>query len=245
MMFFVKLKKTINAAVVDMLIDLEETEGISDTGFLMDMLTQQPNFIRHFSHIGFQSYYVNPSMLETLDKLRFDCFRLGRVRDEIQEMEPVLRNCDMLSIDMNAVRMSDAPFLKNGSPNGFFGDEMCQITRYAGMSTQLSSIGIYGYLPENDTNKQGAKLIAQMLWYFVDGYMQRKNEASLNNREGFIEYNISLEGNNTLFLKSKNTNRWWMQLPEGNFTPCSYSDYLTAANNDIPERWFREQERIV
>lgn len=242
---FKKAEKTINAAVVDMLIDLEETEGISDTGFLMDMLTEQPNFVRHFSHLGFQSYYVNPNMLETLDKLRFDCFRLGRVRENIEEMEPVLRHCDMISIDMNAVRSCDAPFLKNGSPNGFFGDEICQLARYAGMSSQLSSFGIYGYQAELDKNKQGAKLIAQMLWYFADGYLIRKNEASLSNRGEFVEYNIALTGNDTLFLKSKKTNRWWMQLPDGTFTPCSYNDYLTAGNNEIPERWFREQERIV
>lgn len=242
---FKKAQKTINAAVIDMMIDLEETEGISDEGFLMDMLTEQPNFIRHFSHIGFQSYYVNPNMLETLDKLRFDCFRLGRVREDLEEMEPVLRHCDLLSIDMNAVRNCDAPFLKNGSPNGFFGDEMCQLVRYAGMSNQLSSLGIYGYQAQSDVNKQGAKLIAQMLWYFVDGYLLRKNEAKLSDREQFVEFNVTLADSNTLFLKSKKTNRWWMQLPEGSFTPCSYKDYLLAGNNEIPERWFREQERIV
>jgi len=242
---FKKLGKTINAAVVDMLIDLEETEGISDEGFLMDMLTEQPNFVRHFSHMGFQSYYVNPNMLETLDKLRFDCFRLGRVREDMEEMEPVLRQCDLLSIDMNAVRLCDAPFLERGSPNGFFGDEICQLARYAGMSSNLSSFGIYGYQSGSDNNRQGARLIAQMLWYFVDGYLIRKNEADLSNCEEFIEYNVALTGNDTLFLKSRKTNRWWMQLPEGTFTPCSYNDYLTAGNNEIPERWFREQERIV
>lgn len=237
---------TANAAVIDMLIDLEETENISDAGFLMDMLTEQPNFVRHFSHMGFQSYYTNPGMLETLDKLRFDCFRLGRVREHPEEMEPVLRNCDLLSIDMKAVRKCDAPFLKEGSPNGLFGDEMCLLTRYAGMSGRLSSMGIYGYQPENDTDRQGARLIAQMLWYFVDGFLVRKNEADpVADRNDFIEYQVALTGNDTLFLKSKKTNRWWMQLPDGSFTPCSYADYLQAASNEIPERWFREQERVV
>lgn len=242
---FKKNNRMIDAAVVDMLIDLNETEGIDDTGFLMDMLTGQPNFIRHFSHIGFQSYYVNPHLLETLDKLRFDCFRLGRVRENLEEMEPVLRNCDMLSIDMNAVRYCDAAFLPNGSPNGFFGDEICQLARYAGMSSKLTSLGIYGYRPELDKSKQGAQLIAQMLWYFVDGYYVRKREADLANRSEFVEYNIAFTGNNCLFLKSKRTSRWWMQLPDGSFTPCSYNDYMQAANDDIPERWLREQERIV
>ena len=242
---FKKAEKIINAAVVDMKIDLEDSEGINDESFLMEILTEQPNFIGHFSQMGFQSYYVNPNMLETLDKLRFDCFRLGRVRENIEEMEPVLRSCDMLSIDMNAVRHCDAAFIKDGSPNGFFGDEICQLTRYAGMSGRLSSLGIYGYEPTLDPNRQGAKLIAQMLWYFVDGYLVRKNEALLTNLDDFVEYNVAFTGNDTLFLKSKKTNRWWMQLPDKTYTPCSYNDYLTAGNNEIPERWLREQERIV
>lgn len=242
---FKKNEKTINAAVIDMLIDLEECEGISDTGFLMDMLTEQPNFVRHFSHIGFQSYNVNPNMLETLDKLRFDCYRLGRVKEDLEEMEPVLRDCDLVSIDMKAVRSSDAPFLRDGSPNGFFGEEICQLSKYAGMSRNLSSFGIYGYQPQQDEKRMGAALIAQMLWYFVDGYWIRKHESPLENREQFIEFHVSMDGHDTLFLKSKKTNRWWMEIPGGTWAPCSYNDYVKAANNEIPERWFREQERVV
>lgn len=242
---FKKAQKPINAAVIDMLIDLEDNEGITDTGFLMDMLTEQPNFVKHYSHIGFQSYYVNPNMLETLDKLRFDCFRLGRVRENIEEMEPVLRNCELVSIDLNAIRYADATFLKKASPNGFFGDEMCQLAKYAGMSSALKSFGIYGYNADTDNHKMGAKLIAQILWYFVDGFALRKNESPLENSENFMEFHVALEGNDTLFLKSKKTNRWWMQLPDNSFTPCSIRDYLIAADNQIPERWLREQERIV
>jgi len=36
-----------------------------------------------------------------------------------------------------------------------------------------------------------------------------------------------------------------MQLPEGTFVPCSYADYLQACNDEIPERWLREQERLT
>ncbi|MFT4063040.1 MAG: formimidoylglutamase [Edaphocola sp.] len=242
---FKKTEQTINAAVIDMLIDLEDAEGISEDSYLMDMLTGQPNFIRHYSHIGFQSYYANPNMLETLDKLRFDCYRLGHVRADMDDMEPVLRNCDLLSIDMNVLRACDAPWNSGASPNGFFGDELCQLIRYAGMATHLSSLGIYGYRPEKDKHRLGAKQIAQMLWYFIDGYLVRKKEAKVEQAEDFTEYHVSLNKSDTIFLKSRRTNRWWMQLPDGRYAPCSYNDYLTAAANDIPERWFREQERVV
>lgn len=242
---FKKNGKVINAAVADMLIDLDESELLTNRSFLMDMLTTQPNFVRHYSHIGFQSYYVHPRMLETLDKLRFDFFRLGRVREHMEDMEPVLRTSDLFSFDMNAIRFGDAACNTYGSPNGFTGDEACMLTRYAGMSTQLSSFGIYGYDSRKDRFEMTAKLIAQMLWYFIDGYLIRKNEAQLTDHEEFVEFYVSFTSNDTIFLKSKRSNRWWMKLPNKMFVPCSYNDYLLASNNEIPERWLREQERLL
>lgn len=242
---FKKSEKVINVAVADMLIDLEESEAITDRSYLMEMLTEQPNFVRHYSHIGFQSYYVHPRILETLDKLRFDFFRLGRVREQMEDMEPVLRNSDMFSFDMSAVRFSDAMSNINGSPNGFTGDEACMLTRFAGMSSQLSSFGIYGYDPRKDHRQMTAKLIAQMLWYHIDGFLIRKNEAHLTDHDEFIEFHVSFTSNDTTFIKSKRSNRWWMQLPNNMYVPCSYNDYLLASTNEIPERWLREQERLI
>jgi len=242
---FKRSEQLVTVAVADMLIDLDETETITSRSYLMDMLTSQPNFVGHYSHIGFQSYYAHPKMLETLDKMRFDFFRLGKAREHIEDMEPVLRSSNMFSFDINTVRYSDSPANVDGSPNGFTGDEACMLTRYAGMSNNLSSFGIYGYESADDVHQMSAKLIAQMIWYFVDGYLVRKTEATLVEREEFIMFNVAFTDNDTIFLKSKRTNRWWMKLPNGVFVPCSYNDYVLASKGDIPERWLREQERLL
>ena len=242
---FKKAEQMTVAAVADMLIDLDETEQITAGSFLMDMLTGTPNFMSHYSHIAFQSYYAHPRMLETLDKLRFDFFRLGKVREHVEDMEPVLRISNLFSFDLSAVRYCDAPSNINGSPNGLTGEEACMLTRYAGMSEALTSFGIYGYDALNDTHDMTARLVSQMIWYFVDGYLVRKSEAKLSEREEFIVFNITFTENDTLFLKSKRTNRWWMRLPDLSFVPCSYNDYLAASKDEIPERWLREQERLM
>lgn len=242
---FKKAGKLVHATVTDMLIDMDEAEEVSERNFLMDMLTGQPNFIRHYNHIGFQSYYVHPHILETLDKLRFDFFRLGVVREHMENMEPVLRASHMYSFDVNAIRHSDAPANINGSPNGFTGDEACQLVRYAGMGTHLSSMGIYGYNPAHDVHNMTARQIAQMVWYFIDGCLVRKSEAAFTDSNEYFSFNVSFTENDTLFLKSKRTNRWWMQMPDGSYIPCSYADYQQASVGDIPERWMREQERLV
>ena len=239
---YIELNQQVEATCVDAMIDLRGESPIRSENFLMEMLTGEPNMVKHYNHIGFQSYFVHPRMLETMDKLRFDCFRVGTVTQNIEEIEPVFRNSHLLSFDINAIKHSDAPANKN-CPNGLTGVEACMLTRYAGFSSKLNSVGIYGYKPYDDVEEMTAKQISQMIWYFIDGKNRCKQEAALTNREFFNEYHTVFAEVETVFLQSKKTNRWWMQMPDKRFTACSYNDYLSASNNQIPERWLRVQER--
>ena len=236
------LNKIIDATVIDATIDLQSESSLHSEIFLMEMLTSEPNMVRHYNHIGFQSYFVNPRMLETIDKLRFDCFRVGTVKEQLAEMEPVIRNSDMLSFDIAAIKHSDAP-ASVCSPNGFTGEEACTLSRYAGMSDSISSFGIYGFDASKDVDGLTALQIAQMIWYFIDGKSKSRQEASLSNRNYFNEYHTVFAEIDTVFIQSKKTGRWWMQLPNRKMIACSYKDYLFASNNEIPERWLRAQER--
>ena len=237
-----EINKIAEATCIDANINLRGESPERSENFLMEMLTGEPNLIKHYNHIGFQSYFVHPRMLETMDKLRFDCYRLGMAKENIEEMEPVLRNTHFLSFDISAIKYSDAPASLQ-SPNGFTGEEACMLTRFAGMSTNLSSFGIYGYLPQHDVNNLTAKQIAQMLWYFIDGKSRSKQEAGLEDRNSFNEYHSTFTEVETIFLQSKKTGRWWLQLPNKKFIACSYKDYVQASQNEIPERWLRAQER--
>ena len=237
-----ELNKVVEATCIDATINLRGESPQRSENFLMEMLTSEPNLIKHYNHIGFQSYFVHPRMLETMDKLRFDCFRLGVAKENIEEMEPVLRNTHLLSFDISAIKYSDAP-ASFQSPNGFTGEEACMLTRYAGMSNNISSFGIYGYLQQQDVDNLTAKQIAQMLWYFIDGKSRSKQEAAIDDRNNFNEYHCSFTEVETVFLQSKKTGRWWMQLPNKKFIACSYKDYVHASQNEIPERWLRAQER--
>jgi formiminoglutamase len=111
-----------------------------------------------------------------LESLNFDCVRLGLARKNIEHLEPILRDADLVSIDVSCIRMSDAPAHANASPNGFSGEELCQIARYAGISDKLTSFGIYEFNPAFDIRHQTAKLLAQTIWCFIDGYYNRRND---------------------------------------------------------------------
>ncbi|HSN10028.1 MAG TPA: formimidoylglutamase [Hanamia sp.] len=239
-----ELNKIIDATVVDATIDLRSESTLRSENFLMEMLTGEPNMVRHYNHIAFQSYFVHPRMLETMDKLRFDCFRVGNVKEELSEMEPVIRNSDIFSFDIAAIKNSDAP-ASACSPNGLTGEEACTLLRYAGMSSSVSSVGIYGFDASKDSDDLTALQIAQMLWYFIDGKNRSLQESALTDRKNFNEYHTALAEVDTVFIQSKKTGRWWMQMPDKKIIACSYKDYLFASRNEIPERWLRAQERDV
>ena len=241
---YVSNQQIIEATCVDAKIDLDMESVIPADHFLMEMLTGEPNYIRHYNHVGFQSYFVHPTMLETIDKLRFDCYRVGRVKEKMDEMEPVIRNSNLFSFDISAIQNSHAP-ANRITPNGFNGEEACMLMQYAGMSANVSTIGIYGYLPQQDVHSLTAKQIAHMLWYLMDGISKGKHESVLDERENFYEFKLAFAEIETTFLQSKKTGRWWMETPDGKMVACSHLDYLAASANDIPERWLRAAERLV
>jgi arginase family enzyme len=233
----------IDAVCVDARIDMDMDSVLPADNFLVDMFTGMPNYLKHYNHIGFQSYFMHPGMLETIDKLRFDCYRVGKVKEDITEMEPAIRNSELFSFDIAAIQHAHAP-ANHLTPNGFNGEEACTLMQYAGMSHACTSIGIYGYIAEQDVHALTAKQIAHMLWYTMDGIHKGKQEAAMDDRNAFNEFTMAFAEVETVFLQSKRTGRWWMQLHDGKYIACSYRDYLTASSNDIPERWLRAAERL-
>ena len=234
----------IEMTCIDALMDMNMESVLPADNFLMPLLTDDPNFVRHYNHIGFQSYFVHPTMLETIDRLRFDCYRTGRVKEDVEEMEPVIRNSDLLSIDISAIQHAHAP-ANRITPNGFTGEDVCMLMQYAGMSPVNSTIGLYGYVPTYDVHSLTAKQLSQMIWYYMDGIQKGKHEAAFDDTEKFNEYKLAFAEVETTFLQSKKTGRWWMKLPDEKYIACSYQDYVSAGKNEIPERWLRAVERAA
>jgi arginase family enzyme len=246
--------QVINMAVVDEKVDIyKRHEEIDSESYLYRIFTETPNYLFNFSQIGYQSYFVSPEDMETLERLYFDFYRLGKIRENFEEVESVLRDADLVSVDISSVRQSDAPAKRNASPHGFFGEEACQISRYAGISDKVTSFGIYEINPEFDRNGQTAHLAAQMIWYFIDGFYSRMNEYPIISEKDFVKYMVNFEDHEheMTFWKSRKSGRWWMQVPvvtdkyeRHQLVPCTYADYQMACKEEIPERWLRAYEKI-
>lgn len=255
-----KLEQKVDLVVVDSRIDLDEdtpnTRETTSQSFLNKILLHEPNYLFNLSNIGYQSYFVSRESIKVLDKLYFDSYRLGAFKGNIEYSEPVLRNADLISFDMGAIRSSDASANANASPSGFYGEEACQICRYAGMNDKLSSIGFYEFNPAYDANGQTAILLSQMVWYFIEGFYNRKKDFPLQPQSAYVIYRTSLKEENyeVVFIKSKKTDRWWMQVPYPNtksvnerfhMVPCSYEDYKIAIDGDMPDLWWRTYQKLI
>jgi arginase family enzyme len=252
------LGQIINIVAVDPMFDLgKDSDEINSQSYLSKVILHQPNYLFNYTNIGYQSYFVDNEAIDLMNKLYFDIYRLGNVRENMDDVEPVVRNADMLSIDISSVRSADAPGNGNAIPNGFNGEDLCRIVRYAGLSDKLSSIGFYEYNPTFDPKEQTAMLISQALWYFLEGYYQRKDDYPARARDQYVKFHVKIQDHKEeiIFYKSKKSERWWMEVPvetdlmtkyERHYmVPCSHRDYENALDNNIPDRWWQVYQKMM
>lgn len=251
------LEKLVSFLNVDALLDLEDKkESGPSRQHVHKVLLHEPNYLFSYTHLAYQTYLIDPLSVSILEKLYFEAFRIGQLRTNLQEIEPTIRNADMISFDVTAIRSSDAPGNANAQPFGLTGEEACQICWYAGLNEKLSSIGFYEYNPTfDDVHKKTASVIATMIWYFIEGYYCRKHESNFKSND-FIKYTVSMpvEPETIQFYKSKFSEKWWMEVPYPNgkerfsrnsIVPCSYSDYQTAIKGEVPERYISTLAKLI
>jgi hypothetical protein len=213
--------------------------------FLNRILAQPDHYLFNMSVLGFQAHFNDPKAIEYLDGRNYEHLRLGKIKQNSEECEPLLRDADTLALDLSVLKYTDAPATGNASPNGLDAPEICQVVRYAGLSDKLSSFGIYNYLAKADISTQTAQITAQIIWYFLDGVYNRKHDYPLQAAH-FSQYLVAVnaEKKPLVFWKSKRSERWWLQIETVHndkqkrhfLFPCSYRDYQQAIEGNLSDR---------
>lgn len=245
-----ELEQMVNLVAIDNKFDFgKETDGLSGNSYLTKMVIDAPNNLFNYCNIGYQTYYNSQEEIDLIEKLFFDAYRLGEISNTIALAEPVFRDADLVSLDLTAVKSSDSGNFNTFSPNGFNGKEICSLSRYAGISDKVSMFGIFNHA----NTESESVLIAQIVWYFIEGYQFRSGEYPFGTKENYLKYIVPLEEEELVFYKSNKTDRWWIEIPfltSGNnklkrntLLPCSYEEYLMACNQELPERWWKAQRK--
>ncbi|AXT62623.1 arginase [Aquimarina sp. AD10] len=246
------LERMVNLANVDSRFDLgNSAEDITNTSFVGKIIVEQPYNLFNYSNIGYQTYFNAQEEIDLIEKLYFDSYRLGEVIADVTVVEPIMRDADIVSIDLGVMNANSLNGITT-SPNGFDGREICAISRYAGISDKVKSFGIYEF--KNFKNEEtAAVLISQIIWYFIEGVNYRSNELDIKNLKNTLHYNVPIDDEILSFYKSPKTGRWWIEIPfisSGNnklkrhtLLPCTYNDYERACNQEIPERWYKAKRK--
>jgi formiminoglutamase len=249
------LQKTVNIVNVDSNFDLgDSSKPIKNNSYLGKIILDKPHNLFNYSTLGYQTYFNSQEEIDLMDKLYFEAYRLGELSNNIRYVEPVLRDANIVTLDLKSIRSSEVSSKQKFSPNGFSGKEICAISRYAGISNKVSSFGIYEYIPSVE-DEATEMLIAQILWYFIEGVNCRVMDSNFYNEDDFQKYTVLIDDQELVFLKSVKSSRWWVEIPflqnsnnkleEHSLLPCMHQDYVDASKGVIPERWYKAQKKNI
>ncbi len=245
-----ELEKMVNLVSIDSKFDFAKENTSFSESFLTKIIVEEPNNLFNFSNIGYQTYLNSQEEIDLIEKLFFDAYRLGEIINDTSLAEPVFRDADLVTLDFNVIKSSDSGNFNTFVPNGFSGKEICTLARYAGISDKVSAFGIFNH----QNTKTEAVLVAQIIWYFIEGISFRSQEYPFGTKDNYIKYTVALE-QEMVFYKSNKTERWWIEVPffsnkhnkykNAALFPCSHADYLVACNGEIPERWWKAQRKRI
>jgi arginase family enzyme len=237
---FAKKGEYVNLTSVDNKFDFGQIKKDFDSSsYMSKIIMEKDNKLSHYCNLGFQTFLNSQEEIDLLEKLQFESHRLGKINKKIDLIEPSLRYTNLLSIDFRSVKASELNFIHN-YPNGFESSEICSIARYAGMSDRISCVGVF----EVFQNSISSALLAQAVWYFIEGFSLRIIEDPKSENFKGKSYHMDLENHQIKFYQSDISQKWWFELIEENnnklidvsLYPCGHEDYLEACNDDISDK---------
>lgn len=220
----------------------KRNEPLDATNYLSRIFSSQPSLFQ-FNLLAFQRHLVSAGQLNRLKGVNVN-LSLGALREDIFQAEPVLRNSDVLSFDLGAIKGADAPGTLRNNPNGLRSEEACQLARLAGLSNRLKVAGFFGLQSDEEIRGLTASLTAEMVWYLMEGIADRANDYPGGETEEQL-YKVEVEDMDEplVFVQNKITGRWWMKLKlingEQLYVGCSKKEYDEASKNEIPGLWLK------
>ena len=243
------LMPMVNVVNVDRAFDLgDSSKPIKNNSFVGKIILDEPYNLFNYSTIGYQTYFNSQEEIDLMERLHFESYRLGEVSNDITLVEPVVRDANIVSVDLGVLKAAEVSLKQKVSPNGLDGKEICAVARYAGISNKVSSFGIYEYKPSQD-DEITSMLISQMIWYFIEGVNYRVKDDDFSDGNSHQKFITLADSHELIFYKSIKSGRWWIEIPflsnvnnklkKHTLLPCTHQDYLDACNDKIPDRWFK------
>ena len=195
------------------------------------------------NYISHQRHLCKSEDIYIAEETKYDTISLGKMRSNPNILEPTMRSVDLLYVDLQALRSSDAPNINFSYPTGLYAEEFCQILKYAGAGCFIRGLFFQATL-KSAACSQESILIAESIWYFAEGLNIRMNDhpEKSSDHTRFIIHAPSVD-EDLEFFKHNQTEKWWLKHPtfrnDNQYLACSYEEYQASIGDELPSRVFK------
>ena len=138
------LAPMVNVVNIDSRFNIgDSAKPMKNDSFVGKIILDQPYNLFNYATLGYQTYFNSQEEIDLMDKLYFESYRLGQVSKDITLTEPVLRDANIVSIDLNVIKASELSSRQKGSPNGLDVNAV-NISDSNSQSLELSCIALSG-----------------------------------------------------------------------------------------------------
>ncbi|WP_292010358.1 formimidoylglutamase [Chryseobacterium sp.] len=219
-------QKNINYTQISNVISLKQGELINEQTFLSKILGSKNLSIKNYHHLGYQKHLNEADSVRLIKEVQFDIIRLAEMMNSTEKTEPFFRKADLVTVNCDAVESFNEPFSMNPQVNGLNKREICAYMKEIGLSDNLKSVGIFNYNIYSD-NQLNHQLLAQMLWYLMEGINIQRSHPKEKHYEIFY---VLIDDKQYAFKRDVFSNLWFFGDDESidNCIPCSRKDFDEA-----------------
>ncbi|MGC4128915.1 MAG: arginase [Bergeyella sp.] len=212
-------------------------EEISEKNYLNRIFSTKNFSIKDFHLLGYQKHLNETDSVKLIKEVEFDILRLADMMNSTERTEPFFRRADLVTVNCDAVESFSGAFSVHPQVNGLNRREICAYMKEIGLSERLKSAGIFNYNIESE-NPLNHQLLAQMLWYLVEGINIQKSHPKERNYETFL---MLVDDNDYTFKRDTFSGLWYFGNDENieNCIPCSAEDYENAKRGILNVRFLK------
>lgn len=216
-------------------------DEVTEENFLSKILSSKHFSVKDFSLLGYQKHQNEMDSIQLIGEVDFDVVRLADMMNSTDSTEPYFRTADLVTLNCNAVESFAEPFSIRPEVNGLNRREICAYMKETGLSENLKSVGIFN-VNFNSGSLLNTQLLAQMLWYLLEGINIRRTHPSEQELE---TYWVLAEDREYAFKRDTFTNLWYFGSSEDlrDCIPCSREEYESAKKGMLPRRLMRKLYR--
>ena len=231
-------QKNINYTQISNIISLaNDGEEITEKNFLSKILSAKNLSLKNYHHLGYQKHLNEIDSVKLMKDVEFEIIRLAEMMNSTEKTEPFFRRADLVTVNCDAVESLGDGFSVNPQVNGLNRREICAYMKEIGLSENLKSVGIFNFNGNSD-HFLNHQLLAQMIWYLIEGINIQKSHPKERHFETFW---VLIDDEQYAFKRDNFSGLFYFDDDEKveNLIPCSRMEYDEAKKGNLDRRFLK------